>query len=224
MADSELENQDKIRVYWDDYYSVPDTVVTPSLFATYVLSSLTNKDNIRLVDFGCGNGRDSFFFSKYFEVLGLDISNVAITENRANSKKIGASVKFDVCSSKADLTRFLKEFKPNLFYARFLLHAINLQSENELLSTLAENLTLGATIHFECRTVFDPLFQKGLRVSDNEAVYGHYRRFIVPEDLKNKLEKLGFKITFFATSNDFSPTIGDTPNLLRISAIKMQKI
>lgn len=49
-------------------------------------------------------------------------------------------------------------------------------------------------MYIECRTVSDSLFRKGRILSKTEKVYGHYRRFIVLDELLERLESQGFKV------------------------------
>jgi 2-polyprenyl-3-methyl-5-hydroxy-6-metoxy-1,4-benzoquinol methylase len=63
--------------YWDEYYKKDAAPSFPSPFAGYVANKLRTKQNI--LEIGCGNGRDSkFFSSKGHHVTGLDRSGEAI--------------------------------------------------------------------------------------------------------------------------------------------------
>ena len=48
--------------YWEKYYQDNKLPFEPSDFSKYVVSKI-NK-NSRLIDLGCGNGRDSLFFCR----------------------------------------------------------------------------------------------------------------------------------------------------------------
>ena len=63
--------------YWDEYYKKDNAPSFPSPFAEYVASKLSTKQNI--LEIGCGNGRDSkYFSSKGHHITGLDRSAEAI--------------------------------------------------------------------------------------------------------------------------------------------------
>ena len=67
--------------YWENYYKDNNEPFLPSDFASYVLNKLDQYST--LVDVGCGNGRDSIFFSKNnIKTVGIDQS-----ENIINSLK-----------------------------------------------------------------------------------------------------------------------------------------
>ena len=79
MKKSNLEN------YWNKYYSKKISFKHSS-FAKFIFKFIKNKKFKTLIDIGCGNGRDSFFFaSKGYKVTSVDISKEVI---KLNSKKI----------------------------------------------------------------------------------------------------------------------------------------
>jgi len=50
--------------YWNSYYN-NNVKFKESSFARFVKKKINKvKKNAKLIDIGCGNGRDSFFFSK----------------------------------------------------------------------------------------------------------------------------------------------------------------
>ena len=63
--------------YWDHYYEGRASASIPSQFAVFLCDYLQPTQNV--IEFGCGNGRDSFFFaSQGYRLLGLDASGQAI--------------------------------------------------------------------------------------------------------------------------------------------------
>ena len=82
----------KIKYYLNSYYYKKETNKKSSNFSKFVLKKL--KKNKTLIDIGCGDGRDSFFFSKKkIKTLGIDISKQVIENNNliVNKKKNEAS-------------------------------------------------------------------------------------------------------------------------------------
>ena len=70
--------------FWNSYYKVSFADENSS-FSKWILKKTNNKNNI--IDIGCGNGRDTFFFSKYFKnVYGADMSKIAINKNQIKTK------------------------------------------------------------------------------------------------------------------------------------------
>ena len=62
------------------------------------------------------------------------------------------------------------------------------------------------------------MFQKGEKISDNENVTTHYRRYLNLED--NKIEKCGLKIIYQLESQGLAVYKDDDPMLIRIVAQK----
>ena len=57
--------------YWDEYYSTHSNPANASTFAEFVIDRMEEGKN--LIELGCGNGRDSLFFSKNgINVVGVD--------------------------------------------------------------------------------------------------------------------------------------------------------
>ena len=73
--------------YWDNYYAKTIGIETPSTFASYVSDLMKKGESI--LELGCGNGRDSFYFAKKgFHVFAIDQSKIVI--NRIKKKNINA--------------------------------------------------------------------------------------------------------------------------------------
>ena len=65
--------------YWNKYYSKKLGVQEPSSFAVYALKMMSDGDSI--LELGCGNGRDSFFFADNgIQVFALDQSKIVINQ------------------------------------------------------------------------------------------------------------------------------------------------
>ena len=84
-------------VYWNEFYR-RDFVHVPSQFCVFVSTYINS--NSTVVELGCGNGRDSHFFSNMnFRVIGVDLSLSAIETSTENSNS-NKDIKFlcgDIC-------------------------------------------------------------------------------------------------------------------------------
>jgi cyclopropane fatty-acyl-phospholipid synthase-like methyltransferase len=59
-------------LYWENYYKSALITDNPSPFAKWVLRNQL-RENMDLIELGCGNGRDSLFFAKNgVRVLAVD--------------------------------------------------------------------------------------------------------------------------------------------------------
>ena len=72
-----MHSAKRLTHHWDEYYRKGNVPSFPSPFAEYVAKKLNTEQHI--LEIGCGNGRDSTFFSsKGHHVTGLDRSHKAI--------------------------------------------------------------------------------------------------------------------------------------------------
>lgn len=99
--------------FWDKTYAKSIVPTDPSSFATWCLPSITGD----LVDLGCGNGRDLYFFkSKGIRAHGVDASNE------------------DLFIVKQDVGTYMKQNpSPQNVYTRFFWHAIERDLQLEIL-------------------------------------------------------------------------------------------
>ena len=94
----------KNRKFWNLFYKNNLAVSRPSNFAIFILKFL-KKNKSKVVDIGCGNGRDLIFFKKNkIDFIGIDLSKNATQlikkklKNAKDKNKIFNSdfVKFDI--------------------------------------------------------------------------------------------------------------------------------
>ena len=207
--------------YWNSYYSQISSNSKPSPFAVKLVTEVIRVEGKKILDFGCGDGRDSFFFASQSRVLGVDISREAISKNlekKDTNKFENDNLAFKV--SESNLGEILSEFTPDVFYARFVLHALTENEEDSIFETLRRGLKPHSLFALECRTTLDPLRRKGVKISKNERIFGHYRRFIDEANLINKLKLNDFRITFHESGFGLSSHGDDDPHVVRIVAEK----
>jgi cyclopropane fatty-acyl-phospholipid synthase-like methyltransferase len=195
--------------YWNNFYK-SFLVRKESSFARFVYKKIKTKKNSKILDVGCGNGRDTFFFlKKGFDVKGIDISETAII----NNKKILSKNFFlkDLCSKKC---YFNEKF--NIIYARFFLHAINTKKEKFFFKNIKKIFYKNTIIFLEFRTIKDPLIKKGEKLSKYERFYTHYRRFIDTKELVKKITGEGFKILHISSSYNYARFNNERPHICRL--------
>jgi hypothetical protein len=76
----------------------------------------------------------------------------------------------------------------------------------------------GARLYIECRSINDPLARKGEILSKTERIDGHYRRFIVLDELKERLSQASFKVVNAIESDGLSAHGNDNPVVIRLTA------
>ncbi|QGG58088.1 class I SAM-dependent methyltransferase [Paenibacillus sp. B01] len=201
--------------YWNEYYKNSSSPDKPSPFALDVLPFLEEQKS--LIELGCGNGRDSLFFSKNnIRVVAVDQADVAISHLQTYANEFLTAVRDDfICS---------KELRENHFdyvYSRFTLHSISEPEENALLNNVYATLKIGGKLFIEARSVKDSLFGLGTLHDRNTYRFNdHSRRFIVLEELTEKLIDTGFTIDHVVESNNLAVYKEDDPVVIRVIAIK----
>ena len=201
--------------YWNQYYKNRLCPQDPSPFAQYV-ATLTDPGR-RLVELGCGNGRDAVFFAaRGLQVTALDLSQEAVSQ--LNRRDV-ANAQF-LCGDfvNSDVHR---PASYDYAYSRFTLHSINRNQEQVLLSNVFRGLRPGGKLFIEVRGVHDPLFGKGKQVEHNAFFYdNHYRRFLVLDELTASLEQRGFRVEYAQERTGFAPYGSDDPPVIRVVAAK----
>jgi len=201
--------------YWNQYYKNRICSEEPSPFAQYVATLV--EPGRRLVELGCGNGRDAVFFaSQGLKVTALDMSREAVEQLRARDLPNAEFICGDFVNSDVH--------QPESYdyaYSRFTIHSINQNQEQVLLNNLYRGLRTGGKLFIEVRGVNDPLFGRGKQVERNAYFYdNHYRRFIVLDELTDSLEKHGFRVEYAQERTGFAPYGNDDPPMIRVVAVK----
>jgi ubiquinone/menaquinone biosynthesis C-methylase UbiE len=195
--------------YWNNFYKV-FLLDKPSLFAKFVVKKLKKK--MPLLEVGCGNGRDSFYFLKNnIKCVAYDISKVAISRNSLIAKNVFYLKNF--CKKNVILKKNYFQY----IYARFFLHTIKKKEQDCFFKNSKKFLKKNGMIFLEFRTIKDDLYNKGKKISKYERITDHYRRFIDPNKLRNEVKKkYNFKIVYFKSSNKFAVYKNDKPHICRL--------
>lgn len=202
--------------YWNNYYRQKLAPDEPSKFAQDMMEYL-EKDK-KLIELGCGNGRDAIFFSgNRINVIAIDQSESSI--NDLNNKVYNDNIKF--ISDDFIKTNILQESEFDYVYSRFTMHSISEEQEDILLSRVNNTLKKEGLFFIEVRSIKDDIYGLGKKIGRNTYIYNeHTRRFIVMEELVKKLELIGFNIVFANESNDYAIYKDQNPVVIRIIAKK----
>ncbi len=178
----------KTKKYWDKFYEKYKED-GPSSFAVEVLFALNSKDKV--VDLGCGNGRDVYFFrDNEVSATGVDES----FESR--------------CITKDTISNYMSTTKsPKHVYTRFFWHAIPREEQLKVLDWVSE------WIYIEARTTED---QKRYHKFTK-----HYRNYVSVPRLVKDLKDNGFQIVRLEEGTGFSKFKGEDPHLVRVVARKL---
>ena len=205
----------KNNTYWNNYYNSKDNNNKPSNFAKFIKKKYLKKKTT-LLDVGAGDGRDSFYFLKHAKyIFAIDQSDVVINKNKLKTKRLSLkNILFKRLQS--NKLKTLHNKKIDIIYARFFLHAINEANENMFLNIIKKDFKDNIKIALEFRTTKDVLRKKGKKISINERLTDHYRRFIDINNFKKKLEKMKFKILYIKSGINLSKGPNDNPHLCRV--------
>lgn len=202
--------------YWNEYYSKNYAPTEKSSFAEYILN-MTKKGK-RILDCGCGNGRDSIFFYKNdLIVTSVDASSSAI--EILKKSEYGEKINF-LCADFVE-SNLVYDKKYDYIYSRFTLHAITDEQEKIFFDNAITSLNRNGLFMIEARSIHDDLFGKGIRLSKNEFFYNnHYRRFIDINSLVDILTKKNLEIIYAAEQRGFAKYENQDPYIVRIIAQK----
>lgn len=211
---SMCSNSDRT-AYWDEFYKNSDSScpLYPSQFAAFVLGE--QPDATRIIEFGCGNGRDSEFFASYgLEVIAVDASRSAI--NSCRTRQRHENLRFAMFSltdnNISEFTAVDADAGKTVLYARFFLHAINRQEEANFLSIANRLLKAGDILALEYRCAGDKLTEK--------AFGEHYRRYVQHGDLCQTVSESGFDICYQIEGRGFAKYKSEDAHVGRCIAIR----
>lgn len=187
------------RDYWEQFYakSGGTSRPLPSQFAAFVAGELRGQH--RVVEFGCGNGRDALFFASYgHQVCAFDGSTAAVERATALAEGLGEKVEFVAASiDDPNLSSLVPEVGDRtLVYARFFLHAITDEEEQAFLARAAELTKPGDVMAVEYRTIRDS--------SGTKETEAHYRRFMSPAEFQYSAIQHGFRVTYAVEGYGFA--------------------
>lgn len=200
--------------YWEKYYQSNSNPGAQSSFAEFILDYL-DEDKL-LVELGCGNGRDSIYFSKKLNVIGID--QVQCEVNHLNAKYSNDNIEF-VCDDFTNLGKVDDDI--SYVYSRFTFHSINEKKEDRTLDWIQKNLNKDGLFLLEARSLKDPMFKKGRALSDSENFTNHYRRYMDLDKILAKIESRGFEIIYNIEDKDLAVYKDDNPYVIRIIAKKI---
>lgn len=213
--DEDLPMNFSDKKYWTEFYDKnfnKEKLMNPTPFAEFLLNEKYVVEQDKLIELGCGNGRDAIFFSKHnVYVTAIDQCENTIAMLKKNYLMNAYSLDF------TRLDKFSLMF--DVIYSRFTFHSISLEGEERLLPWIYSNLASNGKLCVEVRTLRDPIYGKGKNLGNNVWFYnGHHRRFVDAEKFIDKLINYGFK-TLFVQEKDGFAKMGDDNNPTVLRAI-----
>lgn len=205
------------KTYWEEFYAQQNAEYEPSLFAQFVAAKI--KANSKIIELGCGNGRDSVYFaSKNFIIKAVDQCEGQIEfmkEKYFNIRNIDFLT--------ADFTTLSDESRFDVVYSRFTLHSISKEQEDNVCAWAYNNLNNNGFFCIEVRGQKNEIYRKGYKVDGEEDAYiynDHYRRFLNFDTFCNKLKNIGFILDYAEEKKGFAPFKGTDETYMRVIAVK----
>jgi cyclopropane fatty-acyl-phospholipid synthase-like methyltransferase len=172
----------------------------------YLQESGTVKRSLSILDIGCGNGRDAFYFRDNLacKVLGIDISRdaVNIARDRASKAKI-ENVEFQ-CRSYTEL----KAGRYGVVFTASVYHFLNKQARQEFREVVRRSLKPKGTLFLSTLSTHDPeYYGRGTPVpgDPNSFRNGLYLHFSTREELEKDFSFLN--ITALYEHEDYDPRV-----------------
>lgn len=213
MNDAAAIDEDR-QAYWQSYYSrrsQKEALPLPSQFCVFVAGELA--EPLRVLDIGCGSGRDSMLFASHgHAVIGVDGAASAIDGCVDLAERFGLDASF-VCATVEDESLAARlqpdgeEARKTLVYARFFLHAITMPEEQRFLDLAARVTRPGDLLAVEFRTNRD--------VAQSKVTDAHYRRFIDPLQFMGRVLAHGFAAEYFVEGFGFAKYRSDDAHVAR---------
>lgn len=217
----------RMRKFWDDYYAKAASqrvfVVHPSPFAIEIESGLHRGS--RIVDFGCGNGRDSLHFAKNGHwVLSVDYSDSAVEYVRklASSEGVGLHAEVLNVQSIPQTVQFGEKHADqfDVVYARFFTHAIDDLALHNFLKTAYTVVRHGGQLHIEFRARPDGVEESVYAASLNYENGEHFRRLRSRREMELQIEQAGLILEASKFGKGLAVWKDEDPLVGRMTAVK----
>ncbi len=182
------------REIWEKLFERKDKYgLVPDPFAVESLKWVKKIKAKKILDIGCGEGKDSIFFAKNgYEVFSLDFSSRAIKS--CKEKAIKNKLQKLLHPIIHDISKPLK-FENGTFdvvYAHLSLHYFDDKTTIKIFNEIRRVLKPGGLFLVKVKSIKDPLYGKGKKIESDMFDFGHIRHFFSKKYLLSKLE--GFKV------------------------------
>lgn len=213
-----------IPCFWDNYYSTGagDNPLNDSSSSFVQFCSPFIPPGGKIVEFGCGNGRDARWFAmKKMQYLGLDLSIAAVQQCRRRfAGDCVEHCEFLAEDFAAQDLLLDRSGCYDLVYSRFTMHSVTDDQEAVAFANAFRLLKPGGRFMLEARSTRDPRCGVGVRVSHNAYVETHYRRFLELDSTISRFEEAGFDVRIACEELRAAIFLSDKAAVVRIIAIK----
>lgn len=204
--------------FWSTYYHTThgDNPLTsePSTFTLFCSPYLLGGE--RVVEFGCGNGRDAAFFNaRGLRYTGVDACPEAI--KRCEQRRLPSCRFVNASFTDEHLPETLAA-AADVVYSRFTLHSVSAEGERAAFDIARRLLRPAGLLLVEARSVNDPRYGSGERVAEHAFRDTHFRRFLHLGDTVARLEAAGFEVASASEETRAANFAADKAVVVRIVA------
>lgn len=137
-----IYNKNKITIYEDEYKKGDSYYwgVVPNKMCYRVLELKPPTKHLKILDIGCGEGKDAVFFAKNgYDVTAFDITDSGVEK----TKRIAELNRVNINVFKANALDFRLDTEFDIVFSSGVFHYIPLDLRNEIISNYIENTTVG---------------------------------------------------------------------------------
>jgi len=178
---------DEVRVKWDKKWKTAK-FLTHSRFAEKAYQWLKKRGFSKVVDLGCGNGRDSVYFATHgLQVLAIDWSREALKTLETEAQK--ANVANLIQTSQQNLARLkLTPCSVEAVFANLSLQYFEDQTMLNIMSAIYQGLVNRGLLFIRVKSNKDRLSRRGTRVGQGmREINGVRQRFLSVRALRSSL-------------------------------------
>lgn len=163
-----------MRRYWDNRYRTQGRIYgrDPSELARWAIRCGVLVRSQRLIEMGCGTGRNSIFFARCgLEVTGVDISSVALDLAKQDAIEAGTQVVWFL----GDITNLGESVKSNTFdvvFSNFCLHLLDKDDCQAAVREIYRLLVGGGVFITSLLSISDVDYGKGAELAKNTFEVG----------------------------------------------------
>ena len=144
--------------FYDEKYTNEDSFwgKLPSSMARIFFQQYLPNNNPKLLDIGCGEGRDSVFFAQNgCQVTGFDASEVGVKKSIALAKELNLQIHF----FQADINQYRLDTEFEVIFSSGALHYIPLNLREEIIANYKQHSKAGG-VHAHTVPVHKPFIPR----------------------------------------------------------------
>lgn len=176
--------------YWNSIYSTKNFFgIGETKLAQYAYEIIKKREVKRILEIGCGQGRDAIFFSKLgYQIDAIDISQNAVNFVNKTKDELGLKI-FNVVIHDV-LTPF--EHSPETFdfiYSNLALQFFNLAELQIIFDNIIKVMKNDSLFYFSTKKKGDKYYQKGQKFDNDCYSFQGIPRYFYDEDQLKKIMK-----------------------------------